>query len=324
MLTFVTVVYRADLDLLRLQARSLARFADPAGVAAIRVLVNDADETSVAEGVRAMVPDYGLLADRVEVLGGDAVLGQGRARWRGLRARYLNRLPGLRRVGWRGNNGYRMQQAMKLAAARIAPTEDVVLLDAKNVLLAPVARADFFAPDGRARTTFLEVAPGPHRNWLAEALRAMGSDLTPEEVHETTTYVTPFAVRRSVLSDVLAAVEARHGPVDILFASKLRPSEFMLINVHCLSLPGGLSAAFEGGPWRHAGIWPDHDEEAVAATLNRLEAGELLSIGLHYRALSRLPCETLDRLAQAMARRGLGAQDAIAGILRTVGAANRG
>ena len=318
MLTLVSVVHRHDAPLLRLQARSIAAHLATRDVAAILVAINDSDEAGVRARIDPVLDAYGPHRAAVQVLGGDALLGQEAAGLRGWRSRGLYRLPGFRRGGWRGNNGYRMQQAMKLAVARVAPSERIVLLDAKNAFLRPPGAYDFFDVEGRPQTVFIPVKAGHHRSWLAQSLEVLGVDIDLADIPETTIYTTPFAVTRTILRAVLAEAEKRAGPVDCLFASRKRPSEFMLINAWAMMQPGGLRAVFAPDAPPRAGFWPDGGLPEFEHALREIERPEALTAGVHHRGLGMLPPGSIERLAQALASRGLGDADEIGGLLRAV------
>jgi len=117
-LDIVTVVYGRELPSLGLQAHSLARFLDPAGIERVFVVVNDADEAAVAARVEALRPAYGPFAGRLQVVTAEALFARRPAGPRGLRQRAALWLTRHRRLypfgvkgGWRGNRGWSVQQA---------------------------------------------------------------------------------------------------------------------------------------------------------------------------------------------------------------------
>ncbi len=292
-LTFVTVVHAGELPLLGLQARSLARHLTDAGIAAVHIYVNDLDEASVCARVARIVSEYGELADRVRVFGGtEAFLHKrttrprmaARAALYHLAARYPW-LQMIRRRGWNGNDGWRVQQAFKLASARHVETPHTVFLDTKNIFLRPMVHADFVAPDGRARSWF-----SPHVGksawWLGRSQIAMGQpkDPVPSEI---TTFVTPFVAETALLRDLLEALEARNGPVENFFAFRLNnATEFMLINAYCNAFRGGVRAVFADGLVRSHTVWGD--PVLLDSVLAEAVAEDAQCIGLHRQALPRL------------------------------------
>jgi len=66
---FLTVVYKREVLLLKLQARSFASFMDPSGVGTLMIVVNDPDPA----GTRALLeehvmPEYGAFRKSVVVI----------------------------------------------------------------------------------------------------------------------------------------------------------------------------------------------------------------------------------------------------------------
>lgn len=325
MLSFATIVYGKDYPLLELQARSMARFLDPAEVASISIIMNDVDEPPLRRNLSEILPFYGSLAAHVQIVCGDDILlpGNKRSSPRAFERAYVDhryRIPSVRRQGWRGNNGYRMQQALKLASARCAGSDRIVLLDAKNVFLRPLSESDFFSSDGKGRIQFLKPELVFHRNWLSQSLLAFEAGCEVDDVSETTTFVTPYPVRRDVLLGVLDEIDARYGSVQALFASKRRPSEFMLINAYCFKQHGGPHADFEKADPINIGLWPEYDEAKVSAELDRLNDPDALSIGVHNRAVAQLGTKHLDQLLGAFEDRGICSRTRTRDVLQRIGA----
>lgn len=308
----VTVVFGEELPLLALQARSVARFFDPASVARILVVVNDVHEDACAAGVEALRPCYGPLAGRLEVVRPDDLVGtrplglRRRAeRWyvRHGRGPLMRSLPRRDRLasGWRGNPGWSMQQAEKLLAVNAVRAPYVLILDAKNYLVAPVDTSTFVAGDGRARSRAVAVGP-LQRGWLEVSFRKLGiAAPAPAEAPPTT---TPFACEREVMRAGVDALEDRLGPLEVFFSLyKGRATEFML-----------LFAAIDGG----RGLWwtrfapglPDSStvyakggDAAVHDMLAATGGGPFM--GLHRRVLRRISDETRAALAESWVRLGL-------------------
>lgn len=128
---FITICYRTELSMLRLQARSMARFLDPEGVGRILVIANDEDEKACIAGFETIRADWGRYADRVEFVRGTSLMPRRfrgpldrlerlwvagpRCRWRHLRDRAMGKPSYV--YGWGLNSGWLMQQAFKLYAA---------------------------------------------------------------------------------------------------------------------------------------------------------------------------------------------------------------
>lgn len=302
-LTFVTVVPASEVPLLALQARSLAVHGAGLDRARVLVLVNDRNEAHVRGQVEALRPEWGPLADRVRIAGG-ADLFTTRPKSVAARFRALVAsapwLQGISRGGWQGNDGWRLQQAFKLAAARIVDTSHIVYLDAKNMFIRALEMDDFIAPDGRARSWF-SAHEGNSAYWLGQSQQALGVPAAPVP-SEVTTYITPFAVQTDVVHALLDAFEARNGPVQNHFAIRLNNmTEFMLLNAWCNRHLGGVRAVFAEGGMRSFTLWGDTD------LMQRIliEARDLRGkcIGLHRRALASMS-EANRELATALMVQG--------------------
>ncbi|MBO9446568.1 DUF6492 family protein [Ruegeria sp. R14_0] len=310
MLSFATVVFSKDFPLLELQALSFARFVDPDQVGSIHVILNDSDEDRLRTQIEPILNAYGPHRQKVQVVGGDELLLQpGQYARRSFSDRVLIenrfRIPGARKHGWRGTNGYRSQQVLKLGAARVAATENMVILDTKNLFLRSFDGSEFFADSGAARMAFINVESEFHRNWLLQSLDALGAPQVNLSGLRTTTFSTPFAVRRSLVLALLDEINALYGSVQSLFGSRRRPSEFMLMNAFCLKSSEGYAPWFEDKAQCNIGIWPSYSPEVVETQLAMLEDPAALTLGLHNRALSKLPVNLRDRVFAELEHRGI-------------------
>lgn len=289
---------------------SLARFLTPDQVASIHVILNDVDERGLAAKLEPILESYGPLRPKVRVLQGEEVLlGEGQCARRTLGDRVLIenrfRIPMIRKGGWRGNNGYRMQQVLKLGAARVAEAENIVILDTKNMFLRRFRQEEFFSPQGPARIQFMPVRSDYHRNWLLQSLEALGVEHPLTDDLRTTTFSTPFPVRRTLVLSLLDEINTRYGSVQALFASRRRPSEFMLMNAFCLTSRDCYAPWFEPADPAHIGMWPTYSQEELAKLVARLQDDRSLSLGLHNRAVSNLPEDLRRQVYAALETRGI-------------------
>ncbi len=221
-LDLVTVVFSADLRLLRLQARSLGRFADPAMVGTIHVIVNDHCFRAFRRQFRRdVLPEYGVLKDRVRLHD------------------YLDLWPGgSRKVGWRS------QQAVKLLAANVVETEDFLILDAKNHLIRPLALAALISADGRLRTHMYRIHPG-FAGHFRRACDYFGYDQEPDLETGLPTS-TPFLMKREVAQALMAEIEAREKvPFPRYFMESRAFTEFYLYYGYILARYGDVSRLYE-------------------------------------------------------------------------------
>ncbi len=312
-LDLATVVYRRELDLLRLQARSIDLFLAPEGIGRILVVVNDIDEDACAAGVEALRSDYGRFADRLEVLRPDALLARRpaangprgpRQRFRLWLTRNRRRYPAGVKSGWRGNRGWSVQQALKLAVARDGDSPFLLVLDAKNHFVAPVGLGDFVSPRGRARSR-LDLPSERHRTWIAGSFRLLGvappvlSDPAPPTV-------TPFCVPRATLLGCLDVLERRVGPAEAFFArARGDTSEFALIHAYVAGHCGGWQAVFDPGLAPAASIHRKSDADDLERVLALVEGGAASTLSVHDSRRASLAPEFRRRLEAIWRDRGL-------------------
>lgn len=120
MLTYITVVFKDELEFLRIQARSIETYVDD--VTEIQVIVNDSDE----------------VIDLIDV------------NWWG---RYTNRVKLISCSKWKYTdrvNGWESQQLLKLLAGAESPTKWSMILDAKTYFINKLDISKFFDEQGRA------------------------------------------------------------------------------------------------------------------------------------------------------------------------------
>jgi hypothetical protein len=312
-LDLVTVVFSRETDLLRRQARSIARFLSPEGLGRIRVIVNDRDEDACVAAVEALRPDYGALADRLEVVHPDALLalrprGLGPHRvgqWlRYLATRHRPLSPFGRKGGWNGNRGWPVQQALKLAAARLGEGRFVLILDAKNHFIRPVSVASFVSPEGRARTYMNR--PGDKQwDWIQPSFRLMGVAPPPRDAPSPPT-VTPVCVSRAVLGECLDDLERRVGPVEAFFArARQDETEFMLLYAHVVGRHGSWQAVFDPGLISPATIFLRSDPASIDRVVRQAESGEVEVFSVHGSRVATLEPEFRRRVEAIWAERGL-------------------
>ena len=312
-LDVATVVYSQELPLLRLQACSMARYLDPRGIGRIVVIVNDIDEAGCAAGVEAMRPDWGRLAPRLDIVGAEALFalrpeangprgpGQHFRLWL---SRNRRRYPFGVKGGWRGNRGWRVQQALKLAVARQGDSPFVLLLDAKNHFVRPVGLGSFVGVDGRA-LSFKHLAGDKRDRWIAGSFRFFGLPPPGRDTASPPT-VTPVVVPRAILRGCLDAIESRAGPVEAFFIrAKGDVSEFMLIYAYVAGHCGGWDAVFAAGLVPSATIHRRGGADEIERVLALVEADAAEILSVHNSRRAGLAAEHRRRIEAIWRDRGL-------------------
>lgn len=278
----MTVVHEGALPLLELQARSLARHLDPSAAHEVVVVDNGLPRMG-ARAVRALLELYGALAPLVRVVP----------------AREVARVP--------LTTGWRSQQVLKLEVARRVQTEHYVVLDAKNVFVAPVDPGFFRAPDGRPRTMRTHYAEHRLRPDLERTLRYLGVDPVPAVTGDGfTATTTPFALDTSTVVAVLDDVERRSGrPFAREFVAR-GVLEFFLVSGWVLSTGRALDEAFDTSMPTCPVLWPraaDVEGARAAVEVSRSTGSPLFTV--HQGALERLDGPARAVVAAYWAERGL-------------------
>lgn len=277
-LTFVTPVFEAETELLRLQARSFARHADAALVHEVLVLDN------TRRGLRepdALLRSYGPLADRVRVLRPDDVC----------------RVPSA--------PGWRTQQVLKLAVAEHVTSPRYVCLDAKNHLVARPSQDFLEAPDGRPRVRGYGYREHPLRPSLERVLTYLGLD-PAAHLDRFAATVTPFVLRTDDVRAMTADVERAAGrPFAQEFVAQ-DLTEFFLLAGWLVRRDGGIEASYDLTDLPNAMVWPRAaDPAGVEAAIAVAREHDLPVFGVHREAVGRLDDASIGLLAAFWAERGV-------------------
>ncbi len=309
-IAIVNVVFRAELPLLVLQARSIARHFDPDVLSEIVVIINDPDEDRCHREIEAMRSEYGCFTNHLQIVNPSALLsepkrlgdrlhalwvGGGRTRLKAMfrhRRRHGNRSGNPK--GWAGNNGWSMQQAFKLLCARVCTSTHIVFLDAKNHFLLPAHAEYFIAADGRARTRSL-LPDDKQQTWIEASFKAVGLPAPSSKSAPPT--VTPFVIERHLLMDCCRELEEQLGPLENFFATRRgQATEFMLMyamldkgegrwwELHAGGLPASLTIFRPSDP-QH----PDYTE--ILEAVKSLRHQPTLIAGIHRTWMVQLQYE---------------------------------
>lgn len=279
-LSFVSVVFEAELALLELQARSMARFV-PADLAREIVLIDNTARGLPAAARTRLLEQYGHLAPAVRVLRPDDIA----------------RVPGA--IGWR------TQQVLKLAVAEQLSGDLYVVLDAKNHFVDVLEAADLVGPDGRPRANAYGYRTHPLRPNLEHVLTYLGLDPAPH-VDRFTATVTPFVLDTGLVREMIRDVEARAGrPFAQEFVAR-ELTEFFLYAGWILRSGRRLEDVYSLDLERCPTVWPKAAtragvEEAVATVVER----DAPLFAVHRRALATLDPDAVGALAAFWAERGL-------------------
>ncbi|WP_405218095.1 DUF6492 family protein [Agrococcus sp. Ld7] len=281
-ISFVTVVFEPEIALLRLQARSLARFLDEACVAEIVVLDNFVN--GMRSGTRRrLLAEFGpALAPRVSIIRTS-------------------------KLGVHHNTeGWRSQQAAKLLIAKHIDTEHYVILDAKNHLIAPASIRDFVDDTGRALGRTHPYSGHPLRGDLERTLRHLGADdaEVARALQDFPPTATPFVMETSLVLRMIRGVEsAAAAPFAIAF-ERARLLEFFLyagwsiLREHRVPINGAHIPA--------AIIWPSRaTEQGASDAIREVDEASAHWFSVHRRVLVRADAATRQRIIDFWVSRGL-------------------
>ncbi|MBN9154315.1 MAG: hypothetical protein J0I70_14005 [Microbacterium sp.] len=274
-LTVVAVTYRAEDELLRVQARSLASFAPPGLIERIIVIDNGLPRLHGRRRA-ALLRDYGHLADLVRIIPADAL------------------------AATEGSSGWVGQQVMKLTVADHVETPWYVVLDAKNHAVRPLVPTDLIGPDGRARGGFHDYAAHPLRDRLGVTLRYLGLDESATTRFPPTS--TPFVLHTQTVRDLTASFDGAFAEEFI----RAGLSEFFLYSGWILRRDGDWDRVYDGVAIQCPTLWGGAASTAgITAALDELSAKDAPFFGVHRRALGRLSASDFALIAAFWVQTGL-------------------
>lgn len=274
-ITLVTVVFDAELDLLELQARSLALYLEPASVHEI-IIVNNGVRPLSATTRRRLRHAYGPLWNVVRIVATTDLVDSRRGR------------------------GWRSQQAAKLAVARQITTDHYVVMDAKNHLTAATGIASFVAPDGRAHGALHTYQDHPLRPSLERTLAYLGasSGQVREAITSFPPTATPFVFTTALVRSLLDDVERRSGaPFGEAFERE-ELLEFFLYSGWVMTRGPGISAAMDGVSIPSPTVWPKAaSASGVRETIAEALRDNAFVFAVHRQVLARADAATRDLVA---------------------------
>jgi hypothetical protein len=280
-LSAVTVVFEAEVPLLELQARSIARHVQD-GVF---------DEYLVIDNTRR-----GLSS-------------RARRRIRGELGRHGHRLSFISPSAFGAaptRSGWRAQQSLKLMAARLITTDHYVVLDAKNHFIEPTTTADFFDPvTGLPHGGIHSFERHPLRPHLEHVATALGLDPTAAVARFTAT-APPVVLSRHVVNDVVVDVGGGNPARFPREFERAGFTEFFLYSAWQIARGAAPEDLVSGrslvSPTVWAGAAAPRD---VRAVLEQADRSHTTSLAVHRRALARLRPESVRDLAAFWTRHGL-------------------
>jgi hypothetical protein len=282
--TLVTVVFEGDALMLRLQARSIARYAQALPDTKIIVIENFRSRRSAAwrDRQRAL---YGSFAPNVSFVAAGDLIGKTRA------------------------EGWWKQQLLKLAIARRVETDTFLVLDGKSLLIRDLRHADIFAADGKPKMPVTGYAAHPLEWFFDKAVNyfALDRESLIGRFVETT---PPFTIDTGICRDLIAEIERREGSAFEAAFLSTGVTEFFLYGAYILSRRQSLEAVYAIADPNCQTIWAH--EASLAGSRAKIETArseDNAFFAVHRRALGAMDLATIAMLADHIHQLGLDAPD---------------
>ena len=196
MIDLVTVVFKQELPVLKLQAQSVELYCQDIGIRRIYVVVND----------------------------NDAIVSQVDTAWWGNLSNRVTVLPRSMFFTTYADNGWVSQQILKMMTAAISYNTWSIILDAKTIFVRPLLLDQLFDSDGRAKVGEFEIQSVfvPSQKIISDLFNiTFKKQLGPSGV--------PFFAHNRTVREMIATVE-QFTNIDFLtwFQEKGMVTEFML------------------------------------------------------------------------------------------------
>jgi hypothetical protein len=292
--TFVTVAHEIDFELLKIQARSLDRYADPSIIKQVIVVENFTPQKELAWRAELLTL-YGSLAARVRFV------------------RSLDLVDMPRAHGWW------TQQVLKLVIAKEITTEWYVTLDSKNHLVHTL-RGDFFcSPEGKPISGLHGYRTHPLLEKFKLVLGFKGLDWA-SHVDLWMASATPFVLITWAVRHLIADIEHQEQkPFEQAFLER-QLTEYFLYAAHLIACGVPHLEAYSNTHKIVPIIWPElaPDCELNQEKILAAERHEAPFFGVHRRAIDSMPRECADLIADFWTRHCLfeTIQDALAAMER--------
>lgn len=316
-LAWVTVAFEAELGLLRLQARSIARFLPDEAVSEIVVVANGPNPSKLAAKIRAFASDYGSHEEKLRIISptdffkGPSSISHAWPALRAIARRVLRPVRMGRGHSWRGYSGWHIQQAMKIAVARCINSETIIYLDAKNQFVSMLNANDVTTPSGTPRARLARWRD--NRDWdpatrayydydWDQAARAYFDLPSVNQDYVLSPTVTPFVCNTKTVRHALDYIESKSGPIEYFFKrGQQNGTEFTLMSA-AASL---LKRDSEPGLMPFETALRGASDDQVSSILAKARKGELRLVGIHRAVLKSLPPELVEQVIELWVEIGL-------------------
>ena len=268
MIDICTVVFESELDVLKLQARSIELYCKDIGLKNIFVMVNDSSRVDPAW--------YGSFADHVKIV---------------LRSTFD--------CEW-SDNGWVSQQVLKILGSAMSNNAWCMIVDAKTLFVRPV-ELDQVLVDGRAATGSLSIYPvfEPSRNITNRLFDIdLPAQLGPGGV--------PFFVEPSLTRELIQEVESRTGQVfGNYFQQQGMLTEFILYSGYVWYRDQSFDERYHTQSNIYPANLCHSETGIFDSKFNMMNHPQTLTISIHRNAWSKLNNEQQQQYRRLLTERGI-------------------
>jgi hypothetical protein len=268
MIDICTVVFESELDILKLQARSIELYCKNIGMKNIFVMVNDLSQVDPAW--------YGAFADQVKIVPRDKF-----------------------GCAW-SDNGWVSQQVLKLLGAAQSENAWCMIVDAKTLFVRPV-ELDQVLTDGRAATGSMPIYPvfEPSRNITNQLFDIdLPAQLGPGGV--------PFFVEPSLVREMIGEVEHRTGQVfGNYFQQQGMLTEFILYSGYVWYRDQSFDRRYHTQSRIYPANLCHSETGIFDSKFTTMCQPQTLTVSIHRNAWSKLSAEQQQQYRDLLAKRGL-------------------
>jgi hypothetical protein len=276
MIDLVTVVFRDELSILRVQAESIDLYAQHIGIQNIYVMVND--DQSVVDQIDTAW--WGTLADRVRIIPRNIFSAEF------------------------SEDGWHSQQILKLLGSSLSYNCWSLVLDAKTILVQDIKLDQLFMPDGRMSWGHNPIQP------VFEESGHITSKLFQIDLKNVLAPMgVPFLFNNQLVRGLIAEVEHRTQMAFIeWFSSHGMLTEFILYSGYVQYCYGSLDAVSAGeltmAAYEVCNIC--HSEAGIFDTkFNSAAESNILTVSVHRRAWQQLRPDQQQRYQDFLASKNI-------------------
>jgi Family of unknown function (DUF6492) len=248
--SFVTVVFEEEINLLKLQARSISKFLELSFVERIILVVNGRNQLAVFESIKSkVVPEYRNAAQL---------------------------------VGLSTESGWHSQQALKLAISAFITTDYYIVLDSKNHFIKPANRLSFFSQDGKALYSEQDLS-GLMSEHFRNSMELFGND-PGININSSLPSTTPFVFFTKAVREMQKALRTKGMAsfAEMVLPRGLPRTEFLAYYSYLL-YRRSVNNLYVVGDSYVASLWRMHVEDLGLFTdaLRYAKTDQVFVFGLH-------------------------------------------